>query len=100
LGVSTGSRPHRTKSFSDFNETFSVDRAFNSKHFDKKKFLKSFCFHREKFKILLGENPKNGLFYTLERKFLLIFSTKMRSKSELPTGRFFSSWPGLPPGLA
>ncbi len=69
-----------TKSFSDFNETFSVDKAFNSKHFDKKIFLKSFCFHGEKLKMLLGENPKNGLFYTLEKKFLLIFSAKTRSK--------------------
>jgi hypothetical protein len=55
MGISTGSRPHRTKSFLDFFEIFSVDRAFNSKHFDKKKFLKSFCFHRENSKILLGE---------------------------------------------
>jgi hypothetical protein len=80
VGISTGSRPHRTKSISDFNETFSVDRAFNSKHFDKKSFLKRFCFHREKLKLLLGENPKNGLFYTLEKKFLLIFSAKTKSK--------------------
>jgi hypothetical protein len=75
-GISTA----LTKSFSDFNEIFSVDRALNSKHFDKKIFLKSFYFHREKLKILLGENLKNGLFYTLEKKFLLIFSTKTKSK--------------------
>jgi hypothetical protein len=36
---------------SDFDEIFSVCRAFNSDHFDKKKFSKSFCFH--------GARPKN-----------------------------------------
>jgi hypothetical protein len=40
VGISTGSRPHRTKKFSGFCEVFSVDRTFNSKHFDKKKFKK------------------------------------------------------------
>ena len=38
MGISMGIRPHRTKSFSDFGEICSVDRAFNSEHFDLKIF--------------------------------------------------------------
>jgi len=37
---------------SDFDEIFSICRAFNSKHFDKKKFSKSFCFDGDILKIL------------------------------------------------
>jgi hypothetical protein len=58
-----------TKSFSDFYETFSVDRAFNSKIFDKKIFFKSFYFHREKLKILLAEKRQKLLFYMLDQRF-------------------------------
>jgi hypothetical protein len=36
----------------DFDETYSVCRAFNSKQFDKKKFSKSFCFDTDTVKIL------------------------------------------------
>jgi hypothetical protein len=36
LGISTGSLTHCTKVITDFDEIFSVCKAFNSKHFDKK----------------------------------------------------------------
>lgn len=35
VSASIGSQPNRTKSFSDANEIFSVDRVFNSEHFHK-----------------------------------------------------------------
>jgi hypothetical protein len=47
-GVSTT----RTKKFSNFDETFSVCRAFNSKHFDKKSFSNRLNFGGDKFEIL------------------------------------------------
>jgi hypothetical protein len=47
------SQPRRTKVVLNFDEIFRVYRAFNSKHFDKK-FLKCFCFRKNKFKILLA----------------------------------------------
>jgi hypothetical protein len=36
----------------DFEKTFSICRAFNSEYFDKKRFLKSVYFDRDKVKIL------------------------------------------------
>jgi hypothetical protein len=53
-----GTQPRRTKVISNFDEIFKVYRAFNSKHLDKKKFLKSFCFHKNILKILLGVKCK------------------------------------------
>jgi hypothetical protein len=41
-----------TKIILNFEKTFSVCRAFNSKHFDKKKFLKSTYFDGVRLKIL------------------------------------------------
>jgi hypothetical protein len=46
-----GSQTQCTKVFSDFEKIFSVYRAFNSKHFDKKKFSESFYFHGDTLKI-------------------------------------------------
>ena len=37
---------------SDFDEIFSICRAFNSKHFDKKEFPKGFCFDENMIEIL------------------------------------------------
>jgi hypothetical protein len=58
-----GSQPQCTKVFSAFEEIFSVCRAFNSEHFDKKKFSKSFYFREDTLKILLllkcRKNSKN-----------------------------------------
>jgi hypothetical protein len=62
-GYSMRSQPRYIKMFSDFDEIFSVSRAFNSKHFDKKKILKSLCFHKNILKILLAKNIKNDVFY-------------------------------------
>jgi hypothetical protein len=47
---------------SDFDEIFSVCRAFNSDHFDKKKFSKSFCFHGARPKILLSLKCQKRVF--------------------------------------
>ncbi len=41
-----------TKRIVDFEKTFSVCKAFNSEHFDKKRFSKSVYFDRDKVKIL------------------------------------------------
>ncbi len=41
-----------TKRIVDFEKTFSICRAFNSEYFDKKRFLKSVYFDRDKVKIL------------------------------------------------
>ncbi len=38
------SQPRCTKVVSDFDEIFSVCRAFNSKHFDKKNIFKTLLF--------------------------------------------------------
>jgi hypothetical protein len=57
-GISTT----RTKVFSYFDKMFSVCRALNSKQFDKKIFFKSFCFHRERNKILLAIKRQKRLF--------------------------------------
>ena len=56
-----GSQPRLQKLFLDFNETFSVDRAFHPECFDKIMFLKSFCFHRE--------NLKTACFTRLKKRF-------------------------------
>jgi hypothetical protein len=50
-----GNRPVVQKFFSDFDKVFGICRALDSKHFHKKIFFQSFCFHREKLKILPGE---------------------------------------------
>jgi len=46
------SQPRRTKMAYNFDEVFSICRAFNSKHFDIKRILKRFYFHEDRFKIL------------------------------------------------
>jgi len=52
----------------DFDETYSVCRAFNSKPFDKKKFSKSFCFDTDTVKILNAvkiENSQKSMFFII-----------------------------------
>ncbi len=46
-------------------------RAFNSEHFDKKKFLKSFYFHENKFKILWAEKNENPQNYSFSFKIVI-----------------------------
>ncbi len=57
-GISMEYRPRYTKVVSDFDETFSVDRALNLKRFGKKMFFKSCCFAENILKILLTEKYK------------------------------------------
>ena len=68
-------RPRYTKVVSDFNETFSVDRAMNLKRFGKNIFFKSCCFPENILKILLTEKYKKWHFrnfwLTVFPKFLL-----------------------------
>jgi len=64
-----------TKIILNFEKTFSVCRAFNSKHFDKKMFLKSAYFDEVRLKILQTlknqflKNLKNQSFIVLVRFF-------------------------------
>ncbi len=64
-----------TKVVSDFDETFSVDRALNLKRFGKKMFFKSCCFPENILKILLTEKYKKWHFWnfwlTIFPEFLL-----------------------------
>jgi hypothetical protein len=81
-----GSQPWCTKIVSDFDETFSVYRAFNVEHFDKNKFQKSFCYHGDILKIFLWKNAKKWSFLgSLELWFFVVFSTKAESKLEYKT---------------
>ena len=52
MGISIRSQPWCTKVIADFDEIFSVCRAFNFKLIDKKIFSKRLCFDRDKWKIL------------------------------------------------
>ena len=51
-GISIRSQPWCTKVIADFDEIFSVCRAFNPKLIDKKNFSKRLCFDGDKWKIL------------------------------------------------
>ena len=62
LGVSMGSRPRHTKNFSDFDETYSVCRAFNSKNNGKNAPLQiKLCLKEVGQKYFYHENPKKDV---------------------------------------
>jgi hypothetical protein len=54
----------------NFEKTFSVCRAFNSKYFDKKKFLKSAYFDGVRLKILW--TPKNQFLKNLQNQSFIV----------------------------
>ncbi len=59
-----------TKIILNFEKTFSVCRVFNSKHFDKKMFLKSNYFDKVRLKILW--TLKNQFFKNLENQSFIV----------------------------
>jgi hypothetical protein len=73
-----------TEVVTDIDETFRVCRAKNSKNSDKKNFAKSFCFDRDKSKIL--KMVKNRFYKKrffqklLINSFLHIFTSKQDQK--------------------
>jgi len=71
-----------TKVVSDFHETFSVDKALNLKHFDKKIFFKSCCFPKNILKILLAEKCKKWHFWEFWLTVFLKVLLQNRFKSQ------------------
>ena len=73
-----------TEGVTDFDETFRVCRARNSKTNDKKIFFQSFCFHGDKPKILkiakIDVQKKPFFPNIVHDQFLPCFYTKERSK--------------------
>jgi hypothetical protein len=80
MGNSTGNRPHCKKVIFDFNEIYSVCRAFNSKNFDRK-ILKNFRFHGVKPKILLPVKCQKRFFLqNFDQWFWIVFSSSKQDQ--------------------
>ena len=58
MGISIRSQPWRTKVISDFDEIFSVGKAFNSKLIDKKIFQKAYVLMEISGKYYRHHRPK------------------------------------------